>query len=134
VGRLCPRRSKIDSKGRKVKRRRRTSSGSSFQEKKENHSSHEKFQKFEKGKRDFEKGKRDFSKVICFCCEKSGHLVRECPLIQEVRERRKTTRHHAHFAENEEPGFKRERSEDSCDEYVLMASLTTPVNQDDASM
>jgi hypothetical protein len=50
--------------------------------KKENHPPRKKFQKFVKGK-------RDYSKLKCFCCENLGHLARDCPLIKEVKERRK---------------------------------------------
>jgi hypothetical protein len=92
--------------------------------KKENHPPQKKFQKFERGK-------RDYSKLKCFYCEKMGHLARDCPLIKEVKERRKNKRHHAHIVEDDELVFKRERKEDSDEEYVLVADLTNSVNYDD---
>jgi hypothetical protein len=70
--------------------------------KKENHPPKKKFQKFEKGK-------RDYSKLKCFCCEKLRHLARDCPLIKEVKERRKNKRRHAHIVEDDEPIFKRKK-------------------------
>ena len=70
--------------------------------KKENHPPQKKFQKFEKGK-------RDYSKLKCLCCEMLGRLARDCPLIKEVKERRKNKRHHAHLVEDDEPIFNRER-------------------------
>ena len=57
----------------------------------------------------FQKGKRDYSKLKCFCCDKPGHLVRDCPLIKEVKERKKGRSHHAHIAEDDELVFKRDR-------------------------
>jgi hypothetical protein len=59
------------------------------------------------------------------------HLARDCPLIKEVKESRKNKRHHAHIVEVDEPVFKRERKEDSDEEYVLVAALTNSVNYDD---
>jgi len=67
----------------------------------------------------FQKGKRDYSKLKCFCCDMSGHLVRDCPLIKEVKERKKGKIHHAHIVEDDELVFKREIKEDSDEEYVL---------------
>ena len=58
-------------------------------------------------------------------------LVDSCPLIKEVKERRKNKRHQAHIVEDDEPVFKRERKEDSDEEYVLMATLTNSINYDD---
>jgi hypothetical protein len=89
--------------------------------KKENHPPLKKFQKFEKSK-------RDYSKLKCFCSEKLGHLATDCPLIKEAKERRKNKRHHAHIVEDDELVFKRERKEDSDEEYVLVAVLTNSVN------
>jgi hypothetical protein len=60
-----------------------------------------------------------------------GHLARDCPLIKEVKERRNNKRHHAHIVEDDEHIFKRERKEDSDEEYVLVAVLTNSVNYDD---
>ena len=60
-----------------------------------------------------------------------GHLARDCPLIREVKERKKNNRHHAHIAEDDEPAFKREKEEDSDEEYVLVAALTNSVNYGD---
>ena len=57
----------------------------------------------------FQKGKRDYSKLKCFCCDMMGHLVRDCPLIKEVKERKKIRSHHAHIVEVDEPISKRER-------------------------
>ena len=45
-----------------------------------------------------------------------------------VKEGRKNKRHHAHIAEDDELAFKKEREEDSSEEYVLVAALTNSVN------
>ena len=85
---------------------------------------------FQKKSQKFDKGKKNYSKVKCFCCENFGHVVRDCPLIKEVKEGRKVKRHHAHVVEDEEPIFKKGRNEVSDDEYVLVAALTNLVNYD----
>jgi hypothetical protein len=95
-----------------------------FRKGKENHRPLKKFQ-------EFEEGKRDYSKLKCLCCEKLEHLARDCPLIKKVKERRKNKRHHVHIVEDDELVFKRERKEDSDEEYVLVAALTNSINYDD---
>ena len=60
-----------------------------------------------------------------------GHLASDCPLIKEVKEKRKNKRHRAHIVEDDEPAFKKEREEDSSEEYVLVAALTNSVNYGD---
>ena len=59
------------------------------------------------------------------------HLARDCPLVKEVKERRKNKRYVAHIAKDDEPTFKKEREEDATEEYVLVATLTNSVNYGD---
>ena len=57
-----------------------------------------------------------------------GHLARDCPLIKEIKGKKKDKRYHAHIVEDDELVFKRERKEDSDEEHVLVAALTSSVN------
>jgi hypothetical protein len=78
------------------------------------------------------KNQRDYSNVMCFCCEKLGHVVKFCPLILKLKEKEKGKRHHAHATEDDEPPKKIAREDDSSDDdYVLISTLTgtiTPRN------
>ena len=58
-------------------------------------------------------------------------LLEICPLIKEVKERRKNKRHNPHIAKDDEPAFKKEKEEDSSEEYVLVAALTNSINYSD---
>ena len=50
-----------------------------------------------------------------------------CPLMKEAKQRMKK-KHYAHVVEDDEPVRKKERREDSYDEYVCIVALTRSVN------
>ena len=78
-----------------------------------------KFQKSQK----YQKKQRDYSSVRCYSCQKVGHIARNCPLIREQIKKGRNKRHHANAIENEEHVQKKERNDNSDDEYVLISAL-----------
>jgi hypothetical protein len=78
------------------------------------------------------KNRRDYSNVMCFCCEKLGHVAKFCPLILKMKEKEKGKRYHAYPVEDVEPPKKIAREDDSTDDdYVLISALigtVTPGN------
>ena len=58
---------------------------------------------------------------------KVGHIARNCPLIREKIKKGRNKRHHANVAKDEELVQKRERNNDSDDEYILISALTGTV-------
>ena len=57
-----------------------------------------------------------------------GHLARDCPLIKEIKGKKKDKRYHAQIAEDDEHVVKRDRKEDSDEEHVMVEALTSLVN------
>lgn len=58
-----------------------------------------------------------------------GHIARNCPLIKDQIRKGRNKRHHANVAEDDEPVEKRERKDDSDEEYVLISSLIGTVTR-----
>ena len=79
-----------------------------------------KFKKSQKSQRT----QRDYSNFKCYSCQKMGHIVRNCAFIKDQIKKGKNKRHHAHVAEDDEPVRKKERKDDSDEEYVLISALT----------
>jgi len=55
-----------------------------------------------------------------------GHIAKFCPCAKEQTNKRKSKRHHAHAAEDDEP-VRKGREEDSDDEYTLISTLTVTI-------
>jgi hypothetical protein len=51
----------------------------------------------------FHKGRRNNPNIKCFCCQKMGHISRNCSLIQRPREKEGGKRHHVYTIEDDEP-------------------------------
>ena len=77
-----------------------------------------KFQKHQK------KGKKTNPNIRCFTCQKVGHISRDCPLVQELKNNKGNKRHHANVVEEEGPSQKKERTNNSDIEYSLISTLT----------
>jgi hypothetical protein len=78
----------------------------------------------------FQKGQRNNPNIICLCCQKMGHITRNCSLIQRPREKKGGKRHHVHTVEDDEPPKKVENEYESSDEeYVLISSLIGTVTR-----
>ena len=56
-----------------------------------------------------------------------GHISRDCPLVQELKKNEGNKRHHANVAEEEGPSQKKERNDNSDNEYSLILALTGTV-------
>ena len=56
-----------------------------------------------------------------------GHIARNCPLLKDWIRKGKNKRHHPNVIEDDEPVQKRERKDDSYEEYVLISTLTGTV-------
>jgi hypothetical protein len=72
----------------------------------------------------FQKGRRNNPNIRCFCCQKMGHIARNCSRIQRPRKKKGGKRHHVHTIEDDEPPTKVAKEDESSDEYVLISSLT----------
>ena len=59
----------------------------------------------------------------CFSCQKVGHIARHCPMVREQIKKGRNKRHHANVVEYDEPVQKKERNNDSDDEYTLISTL-----------
>ena len=63
------------------------------------------------------KGKKINPNIRCFTCQKVGHISRDCPLVRELKKNEGNKRHHANVAEEEGPSQKKERNDNSNNEY-----------------
>jgi hypothetical protein len=73
----------------------------------------------------FQKGRRNYPNIRCLCCQKMGHIARNCYLIQRPREKKGGKRNHVHTTKDVEPPKKVAKENESSDEeYVLISSLT----------
>jgi hypothetical protein len=70
------------------------------------------------------KSQKDYSSYKCYCCQKMGHIARNCPLKKEQARKGQNKRHHAHVVEDDEPAQKRTKDYDSSEEHVLISALT----------
>ena len=76
----------------------------------------------------FHKGRRNNPNIKCFCCQKMGHIARNCSLIQRLREKKGGKRNHVHTNEDDEPPKKVAKEDESSDEeYVLISCLTRTI-------
>ena len=80
--------------------------------------------KFQKNQK---KGKKINPNIRCFTCQKIGHISRDCPLVRELKKNEGNKRHHANVAEEEGPSQKKERNDNSDNEYSLISALTGTV-------
>ena len=78
-------------------------------------------------KRKFQKHQKNKQKINpnirCFSCQKVGHISRDCPLVKELKKNEGNKRHHANAAEDEGPSQKKERNDNSDNEYPLISAL-----------
>jgi hypothetical protein len=89
------------------------------------HTMKEKSKKTPSSPKKFQKGQRNNPNIICFCCQKMGHIARKCSLIQRPREKKGDKRNHVHTTENYETPKKVAKEDESSDEeYVLISALT----------
>ena len=67
--------------------------------------------------------------IRCFTCQKVGHISRDCPLVRELKKNERNKRHHANGVEDEGPSQKKERNDNSDNEYSLISALTSTVTR-----
>jgi hypothetical protein len=85
------------------------------------HTRKEKRKKEPSSPKKFQKGRRNNPNIRCLCCQKMGHIARNCSLIQRPRENKGGKRNHVHTTEDDEPPKKVAKEDESSDEeYVLI--------------
>ena len=84
-----------------------------------------KFQKYQKKKQ------MNNSTIRCFNYQKVGHIARNCPLVTNQIKNERNKRNHANATEDREPSQKKERNNNSDDEYSLISALIGTVTHED---
>ena len=82
--------------------------------------------KFHKSQK-YHKNQRDYSSERCYNCHKVGHIARKCPLIREKIKKGRSKIHNENATEDDEPVLKKERNNDSDEEYVLISTHTRTI-------
>ena len=83
-----------------------------------------KFQKYQKKKQKINPN------IRCFSCQKVGHIAKNCALVRDLMNKERNKRHYANAAEDEGPSQKKERNDNSDNEYSLISALTGTVTHD----